>query len=582
MFTPKRFTHLTLLLILSLTLFITACSVPAAENPTPIPNQPTGGLNPITEPEPNTTEEPLANAPETDEPTADNLAPLPLISQKATTQGLGGGLESADAPLAAQSSTFVDAINIFSGTTFLLDTALPTDPTAAAVWQQPARTLTAEYAQQTAQNFGFPTTVYQEQYSLEPLPNEGSRELYNPTPPYFAFQDNKLLIITAGSIFYSDNTYATQYGDEAPFDQLAPAAEAFLSEKGWLNFDYQLSQNFPGEINVTRLVDGQPIDRPEIYVRLNDQSQVMYASWDMLNELENIGTYPLITAEAAWQQLQTPADTFDIPFIFEPTNESIISEEIPINPNYRNWQRTYQPGDEAILYTYPNIYITADASTPVVIVNQYRLIAPEAELQSLAAQADQTLRLQGNITDDGRGFALTSWEIFENTNPIFAEGTVQIQADGTAVITDDLTGNNYIIPTPPADLENNTAIYIFGRATRDTGLAHPVIDWENIETRLNPTEIALEEQPPTDEFIEPFPIDGGFTTYETINITNITLRYYYTAPWDNERQAAEGWDTPPVIIQPVWQFSGSTTATETGETENVTFYVQATAPELID
>lgn len=529
-----------------------------------------------------------------------DLPPLPILDSGNQATGLGGGggaatsarpqsggggdLAEGQAIAADGSFIYTDP---FSGTTFTLNTTLPTEPLLSSVLQnKPVDAVTVEQARDLATRFGFTGQLYREQY---PVFDAEFIEPVNERPAvYQSFDGPRSLIIDTWGIYYNDTSIINDFENPLPFEQAAPIAEAFLQEHGLIDFEYEMRQIWGTDVNFVRKIDGQPLDQPEITVGVSNDGRIFFISYQVLRNAEILGRYPLISAQAAWERLQSGVVENNIPYNYSVSPELAIAEpaiaieEDPYADLYQFWAHEYAPGDEIHLYDWPTVYLPVDSgASPRIQVRNYVVQADLATLNALAERVGQQTYIWGVIGSDGTTIELAGWEpIDQIENPISGPGVISRTGD-QVLFTNSDTGNVYIVPDAPADLADGLGVYLFAWAARDLGQAYPVVDWENIDKIVN----IEPEAPPVEDLPieEPLPIDGdgrGFEpfTYESFTVNEVTLAYYTTYSWpidDAGEIRYEG--QPTIVVQPTWKFSG-----QTDTNEYVDFFVQAAEAEHVE
>ncbi|MCA9919438.1 MAG: hypothetical protein KC445_15875 [Anaerolineales bacterium] len=559
----------------------------------------------------NNTVEPVADATgsdvqtDTDQPTTEpaatdeavavaDLPPLPVLDGGAQASGLGGGGASArpfggggggiateGAAIAADGNfIFTDP---FSGTVFTLNTTLPTEPRLATVIQNsPNEALLLEQAQELANRFGFSTQLYREQYPVfETQPGE---RVYEPPVVYHLFEGSRTLIVDQWGAYYNDNSIINDYENPIAFETAVPIAEAFLQERGLLNFDYEVQQIWGSDVNFVRTIDGEPSNQPELTVGVSHDGRVFFVSYQVMRNAETLGRYPLISAQEAWDILQSGVTDNNVLYQFVVRPELAIEEPIFVDPAadlYRSWMREYAAGEEIHLYDWPVVYLPVDnAGDPRIQLRNYVIQADSATLNALAERVGQQTHIWGQMGADGITVELTGWEpIVGNLEPpVSGPGTIS-RSDDQVLFTDNNTGNVFIVPDAPSDLEAGTEVYLFAWAARDLGQAYPVLDWENMDKAVTfpPTEEVIIGEPIVEE---PLPVDVPFEpfTYQSVTVNEVSLAYYTTYNWPTNENGEVSYDgQPTIIVQPTWKFSG-----ETNDGYFVEFFVQAPQPDFLN
>ncbi len=521
-----------------------------------------------------------------------DLPPLPILDSgnQATGLGGGGGAASSVRPQSGGGGDFAKGQAIaadgsfiytdpFSGTTFTLNTTLPTEPLLSSVLQNKAfDTVTVEEARDLAARFGFTGQLYREQY---PVFDAEFIDPVNERPAvYQSFDGPRSLIIDTWGIYYNDTSVVNDFENPLPFEQAVPIAEAFLQEHGLIDFEYEVQQLWGTDVNFVRKVDGQPVNQPEITVGVGNDGRIFFISYQVLRNAEVLGRYPLISAQAAWERLQSGVVENNIPYNYAVSPELAIAEPtiaIEEDPNaglYQFWAREYAPGDNIHLYEWPTVYLPVDANaSPRIQIRNYVVQADLDTLNALAERVGQQTHIWGVIGTDGTTIELAGWEPIEITTPTSGAGT--ISRDGDLVLFHrDENDVTYIVPDAPADLEDGLNVYLFAWTARDLGQAYLVLDWENIDKIVN----IEPEAPPVEDLPieEPLPIDGdgrGFEpyTYESFTVNAVSLAYYSTYSWPTDEAGEIRYEgQPTIILQPTWKFSG-----ETNSGDFVEFFVQA-------
>jgi hypothetical protein len=477
--------------------------------------------------------------------------------------GLGGGAVASEGAPPAEGLTLApDAANLFEGTTINLNTTLPVDAVEAQAWQQPAVPLDVNRAIAIAGRWGFNGPLYRfatpdESVLDEPVGLEAA-PLPADLPEFHVFDGTRSLVITEGAAYYSDESVPFDFETPHPFAERAPAAEAALQSFGLLDFPYSLADGWGHEVWVYRELDGLSTNFPEISAGVGENGRLAFASYQPFDQLAALGMYPLITAEAAWQQIQDGIGE-DTPFSITPaaTQNEVVPESQP--SGFKYWPREHQSGQEVHLYTFPTVFLPVDEGLPPLIhALNYTVQTDEETSRALADQLGKNVHFWGILDKNTNTLALAGWEPVLELNPLIKNGTIQWQ--GEQVVLVDQEGSGFILPDAPADLTDGSAVNVFAWAARETGQAYPVLDWEGIDTQIAGSSgeaIAIPEVLPPPQ-----------TVYEQISINEAELAYYVypeLVSGENGRFQQSYW------LLPVWQFTG---LAENGDT--VTFTVQAT------
>ena len=507
--------------------------------------------------------------PETSETTEPDLAiiveetetgerkPLPNLATAPVDSGLGGNITIAE----AETSMLVPE-TLFNNATFSLNTTLPIDATEAQVWQQSPVPLDESRAKAIAQRWGFTGPLYQ--YAIldesavgDPIGLEAA-QLPADILEFHAFDGAKSLMITEEFAYFSDNSVPFDYEIPRPFAQHAPDAEAVLQLMGLLDFPYTLADGWGHEVWVNRELDGMGTDYPEISAGVSENGRLAFASYQPFDHLVSVGTYPLISAESAWQQIQ---DGIDEDTLFSITPSIVEDENSPnlLNSGFQYWPRKYQMGQEVHLYTFPTVFLPVDETLPPQIhALNYRVQTDDDTRRALAEYLGKNVHFWGVLDTSTNSLALTGWEPLSELNPLIKNGTIQRQGEQTLLL--DQSGGTFILPNAPADLPTDRGVNVFSWAERDAGQIYPVLDWEGIDLQIADSSGEMMAMP---EILPPVS-----PVYEQISINEAELAYYVYPEMimgENGRYQQSYW------LLPVWQFTG---LANNGDT--LTFTVQAT------
>jgi hypothetical protein len=524
---------------------------------------------------------PDANSNMTPTPAIGALPTLPHISIEGGMGGGGGGAgggigtlvtsTTGDMPIDLMPLPYT---SIFSGTTFALNTTLPAEPTSANVLESPSTTLDLAQAQQLATRFGFTGPLYLQTYPVnetEPLP-ESTEPLPEPPPTYIAFDGPRQFSVYFGGASYYDSSITPDFNNPLPYEQALPIAEAFLRDRGLLDFPYVTQHGYGSMVLFYRQIDGHTLNYPELTVEIAHDGRVYTAGYQVMSNLHPLATYPLQTAAAAWQMLQTGAANNQIPFFTYPGQQGITPEQPVDDGTYQYWQRTRQPGEEAHFYNMPVVYLPADGNGPPhVFINNVQLQATDADLQAIAEQRNSNLHLWGQIGADGRTLTVAGWEPITELAYLQVNGTLERTADQLLIHASDQT---YLLPNAPADLPNGLQVDVFAFATRDAGLPYPILEWDGV-SKFVPLEPVVEGTVAPAEgggFIDPILIEPF--TYGQVTVNTVELAYFYMPVW--QEQQANIYALPRVLLQPAWKFTGTA---DNGDT--IEFFVPAVAPQYL-
>ncbi|MEZ4643209.1 MAG: hypothetical protein R3E31_10835 [Chloroflexota bacterium] len=475
-----------------------------------------------------------------------SLPKLPVLGQGGGARGVGGGgggvatdAATSEEALPVESDMMIDEPfiwNPLAEAQYTLNIPFPTEPTAATVYQQPGKDVfTIEEIQQIAQLFGMNGPIYTEVYpepvydTVEGEPAPDVREWIPPTY-YYVFDGQRQLSFYDANIYYFDQSVTQDYTVEMmPFEQAAPIAEAFLQERGLLDFPYVISSPWGNDVQIMRVINGYVNTTAEFYISVTQNGEIMSLSYQPFNKLAALGDYPLRSAEEAWQDLLTNGiDYMHSYWITYPGTDYVMPEvgeyvPSPWEEQYRYWQRTFVDGDPITLVSYPLVYLAVNGdAAPHIMVDQYLLNGADADLQALAAYAGQPVRIEGIVRGGTPNIAieLTNWAPVDNQEWQYMAGTVRL--DGDQVLFDADGGETFVIPSAPADLTDGERVNLSGWSIERGDGAYRVFNWSSMDRIINWEEIPVVDEPmPVEPIEDPYQITD-------IVIDTIDLVYQYS------------------------------------------------------
>lgn len=473
------------------------------------------------------------------------------------TDGIGGG-DGLGMPIFFE--------NRLENAQFNLNTTLPAAPAPTTVWQQSMNELSMEQMRDWANRFGFTGVIYTDPWYDQFL--QENPGIWPGPRSYYAFDGARMLSFYGANVSYYDGSAAPtdSYWTLMPFEQARPLAESYLNERGLLDFPYEVVTNHYGgqEVSFYRSINGIRQTTAEISVSVAPNGNILSIYVQPFSAFTAVGDYPLISAEEAWQLAQGTPDYLRVfhSVYMDPTT---LPTDMGAPPSdYRSWFRTYQNGETITLYFYPIIYTAADGSAaPLVKTGEFTLIANETDLQAMAANLNQYIKVTGVVQGDVRyaqSLQVNSYEIVgEYQDWQYKQGTIRY-ADGL-VYLDTLEGETFIIPNAPADLPDGEEVYVNGPSI-EAGDPFGTFVWSTIEKVI----VYSEEPVLIDPGVFPTPMPIG-----QVNIDKVELVYGYSyTPSPDGNGPGGTW------LQPAWRFTGTT---DTGEL--VELIVQAVAPEYL-
>lgn len=481
-----------------------------------------------------------------------------FISDTAVTQFAPLFYEIAAAlPIQAQAKTtlpilpeLVPAISLSGyfpeNVVWSLATELPAWATAVAVLSQPAQSepLSAEQAAATAQTYGFSGPLYVEYrtgFTMDELTDMGM---------FIVFDGARNLNMWSRPYFYSDARHRSTAAD-LPFAQAAQIAEQYLKENGWLTFPYETRESDQGEgVLFLPLIEGVLLSSPAYAVRVAADGGIASIFIYPLDDIAEIGSYPIVTAETAWQQLQ---ENPNLPGNFYMIDPPPMDTPMTLPATY---QRLPAPGESSTVYN--NIWVyrpLSGAELPIVTSNDYHRIHGEpALIEALTAETDYLVKLSGFVEEPApglRSLSLTDWELVPDAGglPMFFG---QIAKEGEQIyLVDTANQITYLLPDAPAELAPGDETVVAGMpdAVDEITLLH----WQEISV-----------YPPQEETIFPTPTGPmKAVTIDSVKLVYLRMPAHVSGRTDN-------------LYFPVWQFMG-----EADNGERVTMWVTAVSPEYL-
>jgi hypothetical protein len=424
------------------------------------------------------------------------------------------------------------------GVTYVLGTALPAGPgDVTAYFRQANPPITLDETRRIAAQWKLNAQFFMTPGVAE-LPLDSTAEKF-----FFAFDGMRQLVVESSTANYQDTMILPGYGGHQypqaglpPVEQAQATAIDFLSSRGLLSFPYSIGINSYdyGIVNFYRMMDGWRLNRPTAWVQVNPQSQVTSAAARTLN-LEPVGTYPILSAQEAWEILTT-----------DMTSERLWRSITPtIDGNPKFWGRAHPAGQTAHLFG-PLDYLLLPADpggNPRVSLNNLVL---EGDLPSLIQYAQSNpgyFHVWGLVQESSgrRSLQMAGWESFDEFTGYF-NGYISRQADGDFLVLAD--GNLLKLTDLPADLPDGEPVYVNG------GLVGDTLEWFIIQVH------------PASEGQNPPTTISGEALINQVEL--IYLEPGESMPSDLSQDPAYK------MLQPVWCFKG-----QVGTDYSVVIYVQA-------
>ena len=502
----------------------------------------------------------------------DSLPPLPGLGS--AQQGLGGGgggevvTESqAEATVLSAEEGLVDPDvmiddmmimpwNPLAEANFDLTIDLPTDTGTSTVYNLLMNApYTEAEAAELARRFGFNGPLYREVFPVFEVD-----EAWAWTPPvsYHAFDGERSMWIGEGYLHYSDASAEAAPGQMPMAHEPArPIAEAFLRERGLLDFEYDVEQAGGYEIIFTRQINGRTSTHAQIYVTVGPDGQVSMVSYSPMRQITPLADYPIRSATDAWALLLelAQADNFDFQRVFYNTYpgpdfvDPYRETDAEWADRYRYWERTYQVGQTITLYPHLMAFeaVAADVA-PRIQADRFLLDGPAETLQQMVDVIGRQVKVSGIIRQLGPRpvLELLEWEAMPEGEYRydFVEGMTQRDGEQMFVLTDE--GEQILLPDAPADLEDGVRVSVNGWEIERGDAPYPVFNWQGLG-------LSYTEEMPFEPMPEIMPADSDDPFQITqITITEVELVYVITSTYDEARQQ------PDFLAQPAWRFKGTT------------------------
>jgi hypothetical protein len=451
-------------------------------------------------------------------PVAMNFTPQPIPNQPPTLpslvnvlgSGYGGGGTG----------------NLPQGMPINLATALPASPAeVTAYYRMENDPLTQEEASQIASQWGLNAQLYMPAWMESVSPDQVERS-------YIGVDGMQNLSMWDNELSFNDLVISPVYEGHQypqsglpPSDQAVSTATQYLAERGYLNYPYQvdLSQYNYGLVNFYRLMDNYPINYHAASVKVDPQGQVGSA-WVNREEYQAVGSYPVISAEQAWELLQSGLPSDQLSVSYYPTQDG--------NPRY--WGRVYPTDQTAHLFGAPTYLLpTESGSAPYVEMNNLVLAGDVSGLFEYLQSNQGYIHAWGEVQEVNgtRQLQLAGWEPFDEFSGYF-NGTVRRTSEGDFLELSD--GSLVHLTDLPADVPADIPLYAQG------GLVDDTLEWFILQVH------------PSDEGQMPPDLSKAQAVIDKVELV-------YLAPGLSSMPPEIGFDPSYRMLVPVWSFSGHIT-----------------------
>lgn len=443
----------------------------------------------------------------------------------------------------------------FAQAAFALATTLPNGRDTAVVQQHSFGQPDEAQARILADQLGFTGPLYMQKIAPEFAPPES--EIVSPV--YNAFAGQRILSIGHTGLNFEDRSVVIDYLNPLPFSEKAPLVEAQLTEWGLLDFPYEMRELPTGDLVIYRLIEGVAVEQNEFNFMVNQAGEVGYFDYHPLRLIDTLGNYPLLSAETAWQQLQTPAGRaaarYQLSQLPLPADEDPVVDFV----NPRSWTYVTEPGQELHLYMTPAVFEATDGSGLHLMYGNLTLTGAEKDMAEIAAHLSDVLHVWGNVgeLDGAKTLEVAGWEKVDMVQYETVEGTITY-ADGQALLQ-TIDDDTFILAAAPADIPAGVEGYVSVAARRDVGAAYPVLDWVSITEKIEWPDVPLDTA-----------VEEPAAAINDVTVTAVELLYVPLY----ETVDVPGADMSMLFL-PVWKFSG-----ETDQGHRAAFWVPALADEF--
>jgi len=478
-------------------------ATPPTNTPVPTP------LSPLT---------PTVVPPTSQSPVAISFTPQPIPAQPPTLPSLVDALGTGYGGSGAG--------NLPQGLPLTLATELPIGPTeVTANYRLENTPLTFEEASQIAAQWGLSAQLYMPAWMQSVTPDQVERS-------YIAVDGMQNLSMWNSELSYTDLAIFPIYGGHQfppsglpPSEQAVSTATQYLTERGYLDYPYlvDLSQYNYGLVSFNRFLDNLPIKYHAASVKIDPLGQVGSARVSR-EEYQAVGTYPVLSAEQAW----------DLLVAGQPSDQISISSYPAQDGNPQYWGRVYTAGQAANLFGAPTYLLpTETGAAPYVLLNNLVLAGDMSGLLEFLQTNPGYIHAWGEVqeVDGTRQLQLAGWEPFDEFSGYF-DGSVRRTADGAFLELGD--GSQLSLPDLPTDVPADIPLYAQG------GLVDNTLEWFILQ--VHPAD---EGQMPPDLSLAQAVIDKVELVYLAQGVSNLSPDM---AP-----------DPASRMLVPAWCFSGHIT-----------------------
>jgi hypothetical protein len=467
-----------------------------------------------------------------------------------TVGGRGGGGGGGDVfGRGGLDSPFVDA-------QLTLTVPLP-DDAVASVYDLPgdgAPTVDLELLRDFAARLGMTGELYFDWYPG--LPVDGSADEFGNGPSAYRIFEGSLVVMAYGDggMSFNDASLNDQYGQAPlPFQERAAVAESYASERGLLDFDYEIHDSWGHEVQFLARVDGRTVTNwPQLAILVAPNREIMSITYRPLSAYQPGGEERLRSAQSAWEYLQEQFQAGQLYYTLISADPAYYAPPAASTQKI-NWQREFAPGQEVDINSWIQILRPADGSiTPLALTDRNMLLAADAEtLEAMAAgvETNNSLHLRGALSGEPGNLVLnvSSWEAIQGPSELYLSGTSR--GENGQVFLELPGGFRIHMANPPADLplDAGMSLSTWGVRPTDDGCG-AITEWLNIDLNYQ-------------EYVEP----GDPTAHDpyfgitAVTIDEVALVYQNLYPGEAFAYATIPYRADNNFhLVPAWRFSGQT------------------------
>lgn len=371
----------------------------------------------------------------------------PLSSRPGSVSAIPPGATTQPIPVR------VDHSSLFPNNDLILQATLPpaSQHAAGVVVHRltPGPTLSLESVQAMAASLGVQGFVY----------DGGTSD--NPAEVFYTVSDGIARVDFSNSpdhFFYARTPrWYLESPQQLTFAEQVAIAQEFLLSRNLLGEPFQVisDPSLPETISFIPSLDGLPVyfgalEPALVQVRLDSSGQVSLVAYQRLSS-EPLGTFPIISAEQAWEMILTDQAGVGIETsqrYFDPGDQQV-------------WQRTYPNNERVELFaTLSALTPLEDGAPPYLLLDNYPL-TPDS-LEKLQGVASQTyLQVWGTFSGREDGLQILSVEDWlpSPSQPTSLRGQVQRQDAQTYLLSGD---QSYLLPDLPGDVPEGMDLVING------------------------------------------------------------------------------------------------------------------------